>query len=260
MREPETWLAQHMHDRARVAEAEQELAPAVRAAIGEFLAAVRNGLALGQTMTAAATPPDDRAPDWAGFPDDSLWRRLVQQHIAPVWRQIWRRAYQQTAPEAPDGAGVGQADDGTEALTERLRTWPRTVWDRLRITWRDGLARGETPAALRARVAELATLEGWDGSATTMTRTETATALNAGAIGAALDEQTRTRRAWTKTWLATRDSRTRAEHRAADGQTRPLNEAFDIGGARLHFPGDPRGPAGLVINCRCAAQYRPATP
>lgn len=256
------WLAARTHQREQVAAAERDLAPAIRRAVGEFLSAVRDGLGLEQALTAAGTRGEQSTPepDWSGFPDESLWRRLVQQHIAPVWQRVWTRAYQATVPQLPAGAAAIQAADESAVLADRLRTWPRTVWDRLRRTWRTGITRGEAPAELRTRLAALATLEGWDGSATTMTRTETIGALNAGSLAAALDEQRRTRRPWTKTWLATPDTRTRPEHRAVDGQTRPLGEAFAIGRARLQFPGDPRGPADLVINCRCAAQYRPATP
>jgi uncharacterized protein with gpF-like domain len=43
--------------------------------------------------------------------------------------------------------------------------------------------------------------------------------------------------------LATDDSRTRPEHRAADGQVRRIGDMFDVGGAKLDAPGEP--------NCRC---------
>ncbi|MFG2225378.1 phage minor head protein [Streptomyces sp. NPDC048644] len=144
-------------------------------------------------------------------------------------------------------------------MADRLRVWPRRVWDRMRRAWRDGRAREETAAQLRDRIAELATLEAWDGAALTMTRTEVIGALNAGSLGAALDEQARTGRRWVKRWLATDDDRTRATHRAADGQTVPLATQFDVGRAHVQYPGDPRGPAGEVINCRCSLQLRPAS-
>lgn len=249
------WLAARMRDRSRVAAAETELSTAVEAATGAFLAEVRAGLGLGGALTAAGSPSDGGAPDWSGWPGESRWRRLVQQHIAPVWRRIWQGAYGRTAPDAPE---TGRAEDEADALADRLRSWPRRVWDRLRRAWRDGVARGESVAELRERLAGLATLEEWDGSVLTMTRTEAIGALNAGALGAALDTQARTGRRWTKRWLATRDDRTRATHRAADGQTVPLAERFEVGGAHVQFPGDPRGPAGEVINCRCSMQLAPA--
>ncbi|WP_207309634.1 phage minor head protein [Streptomyces kasugaensis] len=251
------WLAARAQDRARVAAAEHELVPAVRAAVGAYLAEVRAGLGLSGTLTAAATPGGGE-PDWSGWPGEGWWRQLVQRHIAPVWRRVWAGAYGHTAPQAPDGAGAGRAEDEVEAMADRLRAWPRRVWDRMRRAWRDGAACGESAAQLRERVAELATLEAWDGSALTMTRTEVIGALNAGSLSAALDEQARTGRRWTKRWLATADDRTRATHRAADGQTTLLTERFAVGHARIQFPGDPRGPAGEVINCRCSMQVRPS--
>ena len=53
-------------------------------------------------------------------------------------------------------------------------------------------------------------------------------------------------------WLATNDNRTRDSHRAADGQVRAIDEPFDVGGAKLMYPGDPNGPPEETIQCRCA--------
>nr|WP_226895704.1 phage portal protein [Luteolibacter marinus] len=55
---------------------------------------------------------------------------------------------------------------------------------------------------------------------------------------------------WTK-WLAAGDGRERDSHRAAHGQIREAGEPFDVGDAKLQFPGDPEGPPEEVINCRC---------
>ena len=52
----------------------------------------------------------------------------------------------------------------------------------------------------------------------------------------------------TKIWVAVLDSATRDTHAMVDGEEKPLNVPFSNG---LMFPGDPRGPAGEVINCRC---------
>lgn len=52
-------------------------------------------------------------------------------------------------------------------------------------------------------------------------------------------------------WIATNDARTRETHVEADGQIRPVGEPFDVGGAKMLYPGDPQGPAEEVINCRC---------
>jgi len=128
----------------------------------------------------------------------------------------------------------------------------------MRTAVAEGLARGERPAQLRARVAALATLEEWDGQVMTMTRTETMTALNAGAFQGALQEQEQQGVRWVKRWQATHDQRVRHTHKDADGQLRPLTKTFRVGDSRLQFPGDPEGSAEEVINCRCSARYGPA--
>lgn len=49
-------------------------------------------------------------------------------------------------------------------------------------------------------------------------------------------------------WLATLDGRTRHSHRQLDGQHKPVGEKFSNG---CEFPGDPKGPADQIWNCRC---------
>lgn len=54
-------------------------------------------------------------------------------------------------------------------------------------------------------------------------------------------------------WLSARDERVRPSHQEADGQRVPIGAAFQVGDAKLLFPGDPAGPLEEVINCRCVA-------
>lgn len=56
-----------------------------------------------------------------------------------------------------------------------------------------------------------------------------------------------------KQWDAALDARTRGSHARVDGELRELDEKFSNG---LRFPGDPHGPAGEVINCRCTSNTR----
>lgn len=56
-----------------------------------------------------------------------------------------------------------------------------------------------------------------------------------------------------KQWDATMDSVTRESHQMVDGEIRELDEKFSNG---LRFPGDPRGSAAEVINCRCVLLQR----
>lgn len=246
------WLSSRMAAYARARRAENQLHPAFRSAVTDYLTEARTGL-LDALTASAAFAADDDTGDPPGLPPESAWRRALDRHVLPVTRAVWRASFGRIARRTPDddaghGAGLG----------ERLAGFRRAVADRVRRTLRTGRARGETPDQLRARVAALMTLEEWDGQVMTMTRTETMTALNAGAFHGALSEQERTGQPWHKRWQATHDQRVRHTHHTADGQTRPLHDPFEIGDSHLQFPGDPRGSASEVINCRCAARYAPA--
>nr|DAL11575.1 MAG TPA_asm: minor capsid protein [Caudoviricetes sp.] len=58
-----------------------------------------------------------------------------------------------------------------------------------------------------------------------------------------------------KQWDSTLDSRTRPEHREADGQIRELDEPFDVSGEKMQAPGV-GGSARNVCNCRCQLLQR----
>ncbi len=56
-----------------------------------------------------------------------------------------------------------------------------------------------------------------------------------------------------KSWLATGDDRTRPAHAAANGQRRPIDEPFEVGGAKMMYPldGSLGAPASEIVDCRC---------
>lgn len=60
-----------------------------------------------------------------------------------------------------------------------------------------------------------------------------------------------------KTWLATRDARTRSSHRRANGQEVPMDQPFEVGGSFLNFPGDPSlgAAASELTRCRCTTTF-----
>lgn len=51
-----------------------------------------------------------------------------------------------------------------------------------------------------------------------------------------------------KQWVSAGDSRVRRSHRDLNGETRDMNDTFSNG---CEYPGDPRGGASEVCNCRC---------
>jgi uncharacterized protein with gpF-like domain len=62
-----------------------------------------------------------------------------------------------------------------------------------------------------------------------------------------------------RTWVATKDKRTRDSHSEMDGQTVGLHESFTSGlGNQLMYPGD--GPPADSINCRCTVLTTILTP
>ena len=58
-----------------------------------------------------------------------------------------------------------------------------------------------------------------------------------------------------KRWVSVGDARTRTTHANANGQVRSMDEDFQINGALMKHPGDPRGGAKNVVNCRCVVVY-----
>jgi len=120
--------------------------------------------------------------------------------------------------------------------------------------------RASIEAEIRAEIAQLhqrAEVEDrrWHPAAERIARTETIGALNGGSHAGAMAWTRETGERQWKEWLATEDERTRHSHVVADGQVVELDENFEVGRAGLRFPGDPAGPPGEVINCRCRPLY-----
>lgn len=66
-----------------------------------------------------------------------------------------------------------------------------------------------------------------------------------------------------KLWISADDARTRRtppnqfDHAIMDGVRVGYNEPFNVQGEELDFPGDPKGSAANVINCRCTVAIVP---
>lgn len=115
----------------------------------------------------------------------------------------------------------------------------------------DGEAEGMSIEKIADRIREKTggTVAQHRGRTIAITETHSAaTAANDGAAGA-------TGLKLKRSWLTARDENTRETHAAADGQVRGMDEPFDIGGYNLMRPGDPDGPPGEIIRCRCVVDY-----
>src|SRR6266496_4256545 len=58
-----------------------------------------------------------------------------------------------------------------------------------------------------------------------------------------------------KMWQTTFDDKVRTDHAEAQGQEIDMDEAFEVGGEQLMYPGDPAGSPGNIIGCRCTVIY-----
>lgn len=186
-----------------------------------------------------------------------LWVDLLNENVRPPVLRTLRSGWRLVTGQQPPG-GFDASDYAQQYLTDsinRMVNTPDEVYRQIAASVAAGLNEGESVPDIAARVQNDLTVTGnpdWTNRATVVARTEAQGAVNSGQFAAGLAEQLRTRERYDKTWLATMDGRTRPEHREADGQRVPLTEPFEVGGARLAYPGDPLGPPGLVIQCRCS--------
>jgi uncharacterized protein with gpF-like domain len=134
------------------------------------------------------------------------------------------------------------------------------ILENTRLQIRRSLVRGndlnEPPRVLGRRIRDETGGLVAKRRAETIARTETHTAANVGSNEAA----NATGLLMEKEWCATEDARTRPAHHEADGQRVDKDADFIVGGERLRFPGDPKGSAGNIINCRCVVLWHPKVP
>lgn len=124
-----------------------------------------------------------------------------------------------------------------------------TTYERLKASMVEATDAGETIDEIAARVEQVMG-DRIRSSAETIARTETIGALNGGALEAAKQSGV----IGGKTWIATFDGRERDSHSAAheryQAQPIPLEDDFEVGGARGPAPGN-TGDPGEDCNCRC---------
>lgn len=126
----------------------------------------------------------------------------------------------------------------------------------------------QTTIRIIGEVLSDAALEGWSfdeivkrlvspdltaSRARLIARTETVGAANAGSLANA----NATGLELNKIWIAARDNRTRDHHREVDNIVIPKDDLFKVGESEMMYPGDKRGSAAEVCNCRCAIAFIP---
>lgn len=192
---------------------------------------------------------------------NGLWVQELNTRVRPSVLQVVRRAYRRFtgAPPPPGFDQTAYVTEYLNASVNRMTGTPDEVYREIAASLAEGTAAGESIPKLAARVDRILTVTGnptWTNRGVVVARTEVTGGQNAGTLAAAGERQARTGVPLVKTWLATTRgttaAATRPAHRAADGQTVPITEAFTVGGEALQYPGDPRGSAGNVCNCRCS--------
>jgi hypothetical protein len=238
------WLPERLNARIEAAAVERDLRAAFWAALSDWMVrAARRVLRVG-------TRPDLDAV-WALAP---AWRDAVE---LIVQGEIWKALDVAYSRILGDGYPWDQRPFAVRYLAEvrnRLVRIPDEVYDLIAGQVAQAVNLGEGIPKIASRVDNILSTsqsDRWPNRATTIARTETIGALNAGRSDAFKIMADDSDEPMEKLWLATTDNRTRATHRAADGQRVPVESTFTVGGFSLAFPGDPIGPAQEVIQCRC---------
>jgi uncharacterized protein with gpF-like domain len=120
-----------------------------------------------------------------------------------------------------------------------------------------GVTEGETNREIAKRLRKTGKVDS-QMRALRIARTETL-----GMYNSATDASVReTGLKFVRVWSTTKDLRTRRrkkgspyDHWVADGKKAAQNEDFLVSGEPLSYPGDPKGSAGNIINCRCVLLY-----
>jgi hypothetical protein len=198
---------------------------------------------------------------WAAYVSSDLLPHLDESMIEAGTQTLARLSL---AVENPLTLIADQPLDTEQYLQQavnRLVGIGNELWFNARTSLAEGIALGESQPKLAQRIRDAIGVT--QPRARTIARTEshgarsTAAHMTMQRFESAYGVQPGVMR---KEWQATEDARTRPEHHEADGQTVGFSDPFIVGGASLAFPGDPTGPASLVINCRCAilAVFDPA--
>lgn len=200
---------------------------------------------------------DGRPPDMdAVWAMNASWRSAVDLVIERAILPAMQRAYRSVMGDDFDLESRPFFARYLAEVRNRMVRTPEEVYDLIAGQVAEGVNSGESIPKLSARIEQTLSATGtdrWENRAATVARTEAIGALNAARLeGFRAYAQEWGEEGMEKVWIATEDARTRPEHAAADGQRVPLDQPFTVGGAPLQFPGDPLGPASLVINCRCS--------
>lgn len=231
------------------AQQEAELAAYIGTMYAAWLPVVEAAVLAGTVRF--GLPPDPAAINTTA----ALWRgeiaRLEQQQLQPIAAEAY-------AAENPDQS----LNMGTPLM---IGAGGATLFflmgqiAELQGVLATALATAATIAAAVAAIREILNPASarWKSKSNQVAQTEGDRWVQAATLQAAFDLQRSTGRRYEKTWVSRDDDRVRFTHQVADGQTRPVNVPFVVGGVEMMYPKDPSAPPQEVVNCRCGMRIRP---
>jgi len=183
--------------------------------------------------------------------DMAQWIKSFRTEARPVLLTIVEDAGQQALEDLALTMAFDVAQPAVARFLERraqrfAQRVNETTWERLKSSLQEGIATGENIAQFEQRVLDVMA-ERIRSTPETIARTE----VNGAANGGTLEAWRQSDVVATKTWLAGLDDRTRQTHVDAHGQTRKLDEDFEVGAGRGPAPGQ-IGLAEEDIDCRCS--------
>lgn len=212
--------------------------------------------------TSEPAPPQPASVDPAALFDSAFWTQKTIDTLIPGYDKVAEGST--AAVRAQLGSAVTDEVHslGAAQIKAALRARAATVAAQVSSTTYQAIARqlgegitaGESIPQLADRVKSVFA-DASDNRATLIARTETNSVVNSTALKYA--QSLPQGIVAGKSWLSVADSRTRHDHRLADGQTQPLDVPFRVGGYAMQHPGDPTAPIGEVANCRCGILLLP---
>ena len=186
-------------------------------------------------------------------------RKILRVHYRRVATTAGRNAIQAFDPAKSMGTAFWSEVNSFIAFNtaRKITKVQGTTKKMLNTVIQTGVQQGQTNAEIATRIRKTGKIDS-QFRAMRIARTETLGIYNAATDASVADTGLKFKRVWS----TTKDSRTRRrkrgsfwDHWSADKQKRDQNEDFVVSGESLKYPGDPKGSAGNIINCRCVLIY-----
>lgn len=189
------------------------------------------------------------------------WRMVLDEFVDTELSATFLSGAVQAFESAPGVITPTELAGWSAVVNENAQEYQRVASNRIvgasAATWADVQAKTVAAIVSGVEIPKLRKeIEGIGGfarnRAQTIARTETLGAYNGGdwegamALGEFGPVE--------KTWLATRDARTRPSHLEINGKTIPMDEKFQVGASSMLRPHGAGGSAKEVVNCRCVLQ------